>query len=201
MGTGTRLIVGIALLAAGSASAAPPPSSPSTGSALEGLEVGGLVGYEADTVSGLSLRVDGALPFRDLSPQVKLSLVGSLGYSRLSEGVLYGDFTSNVFKIVPAARLSVPLNPRLSLFGDVGVGLAFVSAKVETNVPFLGRSSSSASTVNLMMRFGAGTWYRVSPKLALGAMLELDPIHGDYGFSGRPSQTTFLVMGGAMYRL
>ncbi len=60
-------------------------AAPASSSPMQGLEVGGFVGYETDDVSGLSLRLDAELPFRDLSPQVKLSFVGSIGYSRLTD--------------------------------------------------------------------------------------------------------------------
>ena len=185
-----------ALAIASSAAAALPPES-----RLAGLRVGGFAGYETDDVSGLSIRADGELPIRDLGPQLRLSGVGSLGYSRLTEGVRFGELTSNVLKLVPAARLSVALGPKVSLFGDLGVGLALVSARTATSVPFFGNSSTSASSVNVMMRFGAGAWYHLSAQVDVGAVLELDPILGDYAYAGARSQTTFLVLGGAMYRL
>ena len=185
-----------ALMIAGSVSAELPP-----GSRLSGLRVGAFVGYETDDVSGGTLRVDGERPLAALPAPLALSGVGSLGYSRLTKGVRFGEFTSNVVKLVPSARLSVAVAPKVSLFGDVGVGLAFVSAKTETDVPFFGRSSVSASSLNLVMRFGAGGWYHLNGRIDVGAMLELDPILGDYAFSGFRSQTTFLVLGGLTYRL
>lgn len=185
-----------ALMIAASAAAAVPE-----GSRLSGLRVGAFAGWEGADVSGLSLRGDGELPLRDLTPRLRLSGVGSLGWSRLTQGVPFGDLTSNVLKVVPAARLSLAVLPRLSLFGDVGAGLAWVSARTAVDVPFFGRSSASTSSVNLMMRLGAGAWYHVGEQVDVGAMLELDPIFGDYGFRGARSQTTFLVLGGVMYRL
>lgn len=185
-----------ALAITGSASAALPP-----GSRLSELRVGGFAGYETDDLSGVAIRADAELPVRDLTPEVRLSGVGSFGYSRLTEGVRFGDLTSDVLKLVPSARLSVAVAPKVSLFGDLGLGLAFVSARTETNVPFFGRSSVSASSANLMLRLGAGAWYHVSAQVDVGAMLELDPILGDYAFSGFRSQTTFLVLGGLTYRL
>lgn len=195
-----RSLLAVALLAPAVALAAPPSraAAPATGSPLAGLQVGGFIGYETDTVSGLSLRLDGEVPFRDLAPQVKLSWVGSIGYSRLTDSPGFGaDFKSNVFKIVPAARFTVPLAPQFSVFGDVGLGLAYVSATIDT--PFF--PSQTDSTLNLMMRFGVGAWYEVNPQVKIGAMLELDPIFGDYGFSGASSQTTFIIQAGMMYRL
>lgn len=197
-----RSLLAVALLTPAVALAAPARTSSTAGAPLDGLQVGGFIGYETADVSGLALRLDGEIPFRDLSPQVKLSWVGSLGYSHLTWDTFGGSFTANVLKIVPAARFTLPLNPQFDLFGDVGLGLAFVSASFDT--PFFGGSVSD-STVNLMMRFGAGAWYHANDRLKVGAMLELDPIFGDFGFS-RPgftanSQTTFNILFGAMYRL
>ena len=196
-----RSLLAAALLAPAVAFAAPAKSAPAS-NPLEGLQVGGFIGYETDDVSGLSLRLDGEIPFRDLSPQVKLSFVGSLGYSRLTDSQFGADITANVFKFVPAARFTMPLNPQFSVFGDVGLGLAYVSATVSS--PFF--ADITDSTVNLMMRFGVGGWYHVNDRLKVGAMLELDPIFGDFGFSSAnglngSSQTTFLFQVGMMYRL
>lgn len=204
-------LLAVALLAPAVALAAPakkpapatPAASSTSSSGLPGLEVGGFLGYETADFSGISLRLDGELPFRDLSPEVKLSLVGSLGYSRLSWDIPFGDVTANLLKIVPAARFTLPLNPQFALFGDAGLGLAYVSVKVEQNVPFFGNVSASDSSLNLMMRLGVGAWYYVNPQLKLGAMLELDPIFGDFGTStgGVSSQNTFLIQVGGMFKI
>jgi hypothetical protein len=187
-----------------SASAAKPAEAAAPASPLAGLEVGGFLGYETDDVSGITLRLDGELPFRELSPQVKMSWVGSIGYSRLTKSYGFADFNSNLVKLVPAARFTLPLNPQFDVFGDVGLGLAYVGSTLEWKYPFSG--SFSDSTFNIMMRIGAGAWYRVNPQLKVGAMLEFDPIFGNYGFSGAngiaaSSQNTFNILVGGMFRL
>jgi hypothetical protein len=194
-------------------------SSATAGTAMEGLEVGGFLGYETADFSGVALRVDGELPFRALTEpgaktQVKLSWVGSLGYSRLWWDYGFGGLggykaTANVFKLVPAARFSIPLNEKFSVFGDAGLGLVHIGVTVETPsyfVPFFGNvggGTASYSSTNLMMRIGAGGWFQVNPKLKVGAMLEFDPIFGDFGGSanGLGAQNTWLILGGAMFRL
>ena len=213
-----RTLLAVALLAPASAfAAAPPPppkskpassaqpaAAPSSSSSSGGLSIGGFIGYETADVSGLALRFDGELPFQDLSPQVRLSWVGSVGYSHLTTSSFGGgDFTANVFKFVPAARVTVPINPQFDVFGDAGLGIAYVSATVDfPGVPgLIPAFSQSDSTVNLMMRFGVGGWYHVSPALRVGGMIEFDPIFGDFGFSGASSQNTFNILFGLMYRL
>lgn len=176
-------------------------ASATTGTSVSGLEAGGFVGYETDDVSGLSLRLDAELPFRELSPQVKLSLVGSFGYSYLSDDPGPGvDVTAHVIKLVPAARFTMPLNEQFSVFGDAGLGLAYVRGKVDYPAnPFF--SDVTDSTINLMMRLGVGAFYQVNPQLKIGGMLELDPIFGDFGFEGADSQTTVLIQVGGMFKL
>jgi opacity protein-like surface antigen len=188
-------------------SAATPQQASAPASQYGGLEIGGFLGYETDSVSGLALRLDGELPFKALSPAIKMSWVGSIGYSHLTETVGFADVTTNMIKIVPSARFTLPLNPQFDLFGDVGLGIAYVGATIDVHPPFgLPSSSFSDSTFNIMMRFGAGAWFHVNPQLKVGAMLEIDPIFGDYGFSGAngvtgSSQNTFNILAGAMYRL
>lgn len=214
-------LLAVALLTPAVALAAPPKSGKSTsstsssrpaaassaktsatsGSQVEGLEVGGFLGYETDDVSGLSLRLDAELPFRELSPQVKLSLVGSFGYSYLSDDELGVDFSAHVIKLVPAARFTMPLNEQFSVFGDAGLGLAYVRAKIDyPSGPFIPPDQTDSS-INIMMRLGVGAFYQLNPQLKLGAMLEFDPIFGDFGFSGADSQSTFLVQVGGMFKL
>jgi hypothetical protein len=180
------------------AAAAAPAATP----AKVPIQVGGLVGYETDNVSGLTLRLDGEIQHGELGSHLKLSWLGSVGYSHLTESVPpFSQLKSDVFKAVPAARFTLPLSPQLDVFGDVGLGLASVTARLESHVPFFGDTSTSGHSLNVMMRLGAGTWFHVNPQLRIGAMLELDPIFGDYGFSGASSQNTFNVLAGAMYRL
>lgn len=179
-------------------------TSATAGTPLEGLEVGGFLGYETDDLSGLSLRFDGELPFRQLTPEIKLSLVGSLGYSRLTWDETFWKMTANVIKLVPAARFTMPLNPQFSVFGDAGLGLAYISVKAEGKGPFANGWSTSDSSFNIMMRLGVGAWYHVNPQLKVGAMLEFDPVFGDYGYSGNGvggTQNTFLIQIGGMFRL
>lgn len=187
------------------ASTAKPAASSTSATPMTGLEVGGFIGYETDDLSGLSLRLDGELPFRDLTPELKLSLVGSFGYSHLTWDPLPDvKFTADVFKLIPAARFTLPVAPQLSVFGDAGLGLAYIRAKVEfPSSPFF-PGSVSDSSINLMMRLGVGAFYQVNPQLRLGAMLEFDPVFGDYGYAGNGvggTQSTFLVQVGAMFKL
>lgn len=173
-----------------------------TGSGMQALSIGGFIGYETDDVSGLMLRADAELPFRALSPAVNLSWVGSLGYSRLGDDLGNDlDFTVNLIKIIPAARFTFPLTPEFSLFADGGLGLYYASWTIDTfdfnpNPPFnLIRSEFDDSEFSLMMRLGGGGFFQVNETTRIGAMLELDPLFGDF------DQTLFSVQVGAMFQL
>jgi opacity protein-like surface antigen len=183
-----------------------PRTSQAAAPSQGGLELGGFVGYEAADFSGPSLRLDAELPLRQAAGRLKLSVLGSLGYSRLTWNPGFGvKATADVVKLAPALRLTLPLARRFSIFGDVGVGVAYVSAKVDLPAAFAAPSFTD-STLNLMLRLGAGAWYHATERLKLGVLLELDPIFGDFGFKTRSgvtggSQTTFLALVGAQVRL
>jgi hypothetical protein len=194
----------VAMLVPITASAAPKRAAASAtpASPLDGITVGGFVGYEKDDVDGISLRFDGEMPFRALSPQVNLSWVGSIGYSRLSlEDVV--DF--NIIKVIPAARLSFAVNPQFTLFADGGLGFYYASFDTEvsrfagfdpfTFQPVFVTEKVGDSEFSVLMRVGGGAFFQVNEKTRLGASIELSPYFGDF------DQTTFLVQAGAMFRL
>jgi opacity protein-like surface antigen len=208
-----RTLLAVALLAPTVAAAAAPPKSkpsspppaqqaaPAEQSGGSGLELGGFIGYETSDLSGLSLRLDGEYPFQALNPQIRLSFVGSIGYSHLTWDPLPGaSFTANVFKFVPAARFTIPVAPQFDVFGDAGLGLAHIRASVD----FSGVGTFTGSSTNVMMRLGVGGFYQVNPGLKLGAMLEYDPVFGNYGYSGYgvgATENTFLIQVGGMFKI
>ena len=173
----------------------------STAAAPKSLAVGGWLGYEMGDLDGVALRLEGELPFQQLTPEIALSLVGSVGYSRLSEDLGGGfDITANLLKFVPAARFTLPVNPQLSLFGDAGLGLYYASLTADTidfdPVTFQPRRAEvSDSAVGLMMRLGVGGFFQVNPQLRVGGALVLDPMFGDY------DDTTFTIQVGASFQL
>jgi hypothetical protein len=178
-----------------------PAARSAPAAAPRSLAVGGWLGYEMGDLDGVALRLEGELPFQQLTPEIALSLVGSVGYSRLSDDLGRGfDITANLLKFVPAARFTLPVSPELSLFGDAGLGLyyASVSTDFEFFNPITGRverDDASDSSVGLMMRLGVGGFFQVNPQLRLGGALVLDPMFGDY------DDTTFTIQVGASFQL
>ncbi len=174
------------------------PAGRSTAPAPAGskaLSVGGFVGFELGDADGFALRVDGEMPFQMLAPKVALSFVGSLGYTRFSQDVPFGDSSTNIVKLVPAARFTIPLAPELDVYGDGGLGLYYFSSSIDQNLPFVGRQEFSDSGIGFMLRLAAGGFYKVNPKLKIGAELGLLPYFGDV------DTTEFTIMGGVMFAL
>lgn len=154
------------------------------------LSMSGLVGYETGDLDGIVLRVDGEMPIQKLSPQLWLSGVGSVGFSHLSESVFGFDTTANLLKVVPTARITLPVTPQFSLFGDAGLGLYYASVSVETPL-----GDVSDSSLGMMLRFGAGGFFQLNERMKLGAELQLDPMFGDY------DDATFSILAALSYRL
>jgi hypothetical protein len=162
-----------------------------TTAAGDALSIGGWLGYEMGDADGFQLRADAELPFQQITPQVKLSFVGSLGYTFGSYDAFGEDVSVDRLKIVPAARFTLPVNPQLSLFGDAGLGFHYT--RVSFDNPFGGDLDDSE--FGLMLRFAAGAFFEVNPQLRVGGQIVLDPMFGDY------DDTTFALMVGAMFRL
>lgn len=178
------------------APAAKPARASVAPSGQQGLSVGGFLGYEMGDLDGLMLRFDGEMQIQALSPQIMLSGVGSVGYTRFSADIPFGDITWNVFKLIPAARLTMPVSPELSLYGDGGLGLYYGRATVEFAPPGFPSSSSSDSTTGLVMRLGVGAFFKLNPKTRLAGSLEIDPY-----LSGDADTTNFTIMAGVMVDL
>jgi opacity protein-like surface antigen len=169
-----------------------PAASTTTGG---GLSVGGFVGYESGDLAGFSLRLDGELPFQQLAPQIALSFVGSLGYTHFSEDVPFGSNTFNIFKLIPAARFTLPVNPQIDLYGDAGLGLYYYSFSSKITFPGFPAFESTGSGTGLMMRFAAGGFFKVNPKTKIGAEIGILP------YFNKVDTTDFEIMVGAMFAL
>jgi hypothetical protein len=158
----------------------------------QSLSIGGWIGYEMGDFDGVQLRVDGELPFQQLTPQVGLSFVGSIGYTRASEDAFGLDVTVSRLKLVPAARFTLPVNPQLSVFGDAGLGIHYTSIDFDFD---FGGIDFDDSELSLLLRLGAGGFFQVNPRTRIGASIVIDPMFGDY------DDTTFTLLAGLMYQL
>ncbi len=198
MGVRGSIVAGLALVlvaARAEAQGAPPRLTAGDAVMPQALSAGGLIGFEfASGTTGLGLRLDGELPIQAIGPKVDLSAVGSLGFTRFSDTTTTanGDYSqsTNIFKLVPAARFTLPLAPAVAVYGDAGLGLYWARSSVGT--PF---GDASTSGVGVTMRFAAGGVYDVNDKVRVGAELGWNPYFGDL------SEDTFSVLGSVMFRL
>lgn len=169
------------------------PAAAQPAAPAEGLSVGGLVGWEwgEGELDGFQLRADGELPFQQLTPQLKMSFVGSVGYTRSSFGYFGNDLTVSRLKLVPTARFTFPVSPELSVFGDAGIGLHYTWWSFDTSTGL----QTSDSNIGLLLRLGAGGAYQLNPRLRVLGELVIDPTFGEQ------DETSFAVLVGLMYQL
>ena len=162
----------------------------------DALTVGGFIGFETGDLTGLALRADVELPFQQLSPQVKLSLVGSLGYTHFGKDIPFGDITFNVVQLIPAARFTLPINPQFDLYGDGGLGLYYYRFTSKATLPpFALVVDDSGSGLGILMRLAVGGFYKVNPQLRLGAEVGILP------YFNKIDTTDLTIMVGAMFAL
>lgn len=164
-------------------------------SAARELRVGGLAGFDfTDGETGVGLRVDGELPIQPIGPRIDLGVVGSLGFTRFSDSTrtAIGKYSqsTNIVKLVPAARFVMPLAPQLRGYADAGLGLYWARSAIDTPL-----GDTSTSGVGVTMRFAAGGLYDVTDRLGLGGELGWNPFLGDY------SDDTLSVLASVVYRL
>jgi len=170
--------------------------------ALVGLDLG-----EGDTA--FKVRADLETPLYQLAPRTLLSIVLSAGYVRGGDdppaqtvlGVTTDTkATSNLFEVVPALRLGYSLLPRLTVYGDAGLGFYYftATARATTSVPGLPPLSVNVddSGFGAVFRLAGGAAFELSPRLSIAAeVLGLNFRRGD------GSATTVSVLMGPSFRL
>jgi hypothetical protein len=188
----------LALLAA-VALALPGAASAQVRSGRTGTALGLLLGFEdGNGDTGLALRVDGEFPLQALSPQVRLSMVGSVGYSRWTYNAGFftdRDNTLGILKFTPAVRFSFGQHPLLRPYADAGLGLHYARFTVRFPDGFGGVDSRSESDIGVHMRFAGGLLFQVTPGFSLGGELDLIPYFGDV------DDNTFGLLFHASFRL
>jgi outer membrane protein with beta-barrel domain len=142
-----------------------------------------LIGFEDSKYdNGLALRLDGEIPLQALSPVVRMSLVGSLGYTRFSfnPGGFFGteSETLNIFKVTPALRFTFGNHPMIRPYADAGIGLHYARLSVPCFDQFGNLGTCSDSDVSAHLRFAGGLTFQISPGLGLGAEVDLIPYFG-----------------------
>ena len=167
-----------------------------------------LLGFEdGGPESGLALRGDMEFMPTRIAPNANLSLVASLGFTHFGDSVYVRDgfadvreqWSSNLFKLLPAARISFDVAPRFGVYGDAGLGLYVATFSYEyeyRDAGYVGEYSDySDSALGVAMRLAGGARFAVTPTFELGAELGVNPYFGDY------DETTLSAMMLASFRL
>lgn len=157
--------------------------------------IGVLGGFEFEDDTGFGLRGD--VELMPLAPvgQGTLKLLGSVGWTYFSQGEGGVDVTTNVFRFIPGVRLSYPLQDKLGVYGDAGLGLYHARLSVDdVFVPGVGNvGGGSDSETSLLVRLAAGGFYEVSPSMRIVAEVGLMPHFGDFDIN------PFTLFGGVSF--
>jgi hypothetical protein len=189
----SRAIVVAALfvLTTSAASAQDRTAAPA-GPASDAMRLGVLGGFEFEDETGFGLRGD-----LELMPLAKvgegtLKLLGSASWTYFSEDEGGIEATSNVFRLIPGVRLDVPLQDRLGVYGDAGLGLYHARVNVEADFGF-GTIDEDDSETSFLFRFAGGGYYEVNESVRVVAELGLLPHLGDFDI------TPFTLFGGVSF--
>jgi hypothetical protein len=193
------LVLAVLALAAPATASAQAKKAPAGAPASAYTQWGVLVGMEdGDGPAGIGLRVDGVFPFKPLSPKVRLSWVGSVGFRYVSDDTAtpLGDYEASAFipKFVASARFSMPLSPSFELYGDAGLGLYVALLSVSGPDGLGGTFEDSETEFGMLMRFAVGGMFSVSPTFKLGAEMGLNPYFGEV------DDNTFSLLAAAQFR-
>lgn len=182
-------------LFAASASAQGARTGATTAPADGAMRAGVLGGFEFEDETGFGLRGD--LELMPLAPlgTGTLKLLGTASWTHFSEDDGGVDVTMNIFRFIPGVRATFPLEDKLGVYADGGLGLYHARLNVDdVFVPGFGNVGGVDDTeTSLLVRFAGGGFYEVSPQLRLVAEIGLMPHFGDLDI------TPFTLFGGASF--
>jgi opacity protein-like surface antigen len=148
----------------------PPPkvfsNSPALGGSIGALDFAGLLALDIPTESALTIgpRItgEGMYNLMDIAPQLRLAVGGRGSFAYHS-----GDFDASFWLLdfVPDAKLKFALMDELALYGDLGMGLAYIHGSA---------GDLSDSTASFTAQFGFGVSYAVTPNLNLLGEVRFD---------------------------
>jgi hypothetical protein len=162
---------------------------------LLGAEFGlGDASYDA-----LKLRVEAERTLRALSPRASLGYVISASVLHASDsesiavpmlGTVQMEWGANLFELVPSARATFALGPKVWVHGDAGLGLAYTVASGKVDVAGIGTVEPVSDGLAGVLRLAAGLAFAPTPNVRVGAqVVGFDVRFGD----GVGSAFSFLV--------
>ncbi len=162
------------------------------GAAPGHLEIGGELGlaipFDSGPGVGIKLAPEGFYFLPDFSPGLGLGLGGQLAFSLHP----FNDITFWFMDIVPMGRLRYNVNPKMAVYGELGMGIGVVhSGGVSTPFGTLGGGTETS----FLMKLGGGLQFKVNEKMSFTA----GPAFNFYIKSG--GTTVLSLMGGLLYRV
>ncbi len=161
--------------------------------------LGGEFGLGDASYDALKLRVDAERTVRALSPRAALGWVVSAGVLHASDsqavtvpmmGTVSMEWGANLFELVPSARVTYALAPKLWVHGDAGLGVAYTAASGSVDVPGVGHLEPVSGGLAGVLRLAGGLAFAPTPNVRVGAQLVgFDVRFGD----GVGSAFSFLV--------
>ena len=150
--------------------------SPELGPAIGDTSFSGLVALDIPP-SGFSvgprLTGEAMYGFAELAPQLRLDLGGRFSFAYHSADMVLGYGGSMwLMDFVPDAKLRYSVTDLLGVYGDFGLGLAFMH--FSSDAPSTPLFSNSSSDLALAIQFGLGAAYALSPNLNLLGELRFD---------------------------
>jgi hypothetical protein len=174
-----------------------------------------LLGFEFGngdaSYSALKVRLDAERTLETLTPRTTLGLVLSLGMVHASDSksisvpggfglptVVSLKWSANAFELVPSARLTFAFAPKLWVYGDGGLGIAYTASTGATlAVPGLGTVKAGVSDgTGAVLRLAGGLVFAPTQDLRLGAELIGLDIHFGSGLG-----SSFSILATASHRL
>ena len=179
----TVLRAGLAALAL----AVAPALAAAQGGEVGSLKLGGSIGLFASSfdTTGVQLRLDGTYTFSELQPRLYLEGAGHLA-------AMFGSNDVSVWEAVPKARLRYALSDQLSVYGDVGLGLAILHVSIPDIF-----GGGSENTLSAIIRFAGGVLYAIRPDKI---WLTLEPV-GINVYTASGSGFAYTLLAGVLVRL
>lgn len=189
------VVVAAMFLFAASASAQDGRTDATTTPADTAMRAGVLGGFEFEDDTGFGLRGDLELMPLSRLGNGTLKLLGIASWTHFSQDEGGIDATTNVFRLIPGVRATFPLQDRLGVYADGGLGIYHARLSIDdVFIPGFGDvDGRDDSETSLLVRFAGGGFYEVSETLRVVAEIGLLPHFGDFDI------TPFTLFGGVSF--
>jgi len=156
-----------------------------------GAELGLTIPFDSGPGVGLKLAPEGFYFLPEFSPGLSLGVGGQLAFDLHP----FGDLTWWFMDIVPMGRLRYAINPNMSVYGDLGMGIGILHVTLPSVTLFGQTFGGSDTTGCFLMKLGGGLQFKMNDKMSITA----GPGLNFYIKSG--GATVLTLMGGLLYKI